>query len=392
MSSVNVLHILRTIKDRASISRTDLQHITDLSWGTITNITRELLNRNLIREEGALSTKAGRKPVRLAINPTSHALVGLNIAAEGIDCLVLNLPGDTLYFEQAPASAVRNNSSEAVLEQAAAMLHRALLAPAVASRVCLGIGIALPGGLDVKQGLLRSAPHLPGWRDVPVREFLQTRLSAPVLIEHNPNCLALAERWFGLAGQSDDLLCIHLGQGVGMGILLHGEIFRGSQQMAGEFGHTTLDPNGPPCACGDHGCVESYCSIAAVLEYARKITTPGSAAAQAITIDELVTLAGTSDAGAQECFTRVGTHLGIGISNLVDLFNPHLIVLTGQLAGANAHFMPALEAELTRHAWKHSSRQLQISKLGPRATVMGACGLILQSVFSQDILPEVLSA
>lgn len=386
MSSINVLNILRTIKDRGSASRTDLQQVTGLSWGTITNTTRELLNRNLIREEGALSTRSGRKPVQLAINPTSHALVGVEIAPECLQCLVLNLAGEILWSAEQPGAA--GQPPESVLERAAAMVADALRFPAVAARICMGIGLALPGALDVRRGLLKSAPRLPGWHDVPVRDFLHQRLHTVIRIEHDPNCLALAERWFGDAGNAENVLCIHLGEGVGMGILLNGEIFRGSQQMAGEFGHITLDPDGPPCACGDCGCVESYCSASALLAYARGI--PDAPAIDSL--DALLHLAIQNHPVAIATFERFGAYLGIGIANLIDLFNPDLIVLAGQIANAAPLFLPTLDRELARHAWPHASRQLLLSQLGTRGAVMGACGMILQSAISQDILLEELSA
>jgi predicted NBD/HSP70 family sugar kinase len=396
MSSVNVLHILRTIKDRAAISRTDLQQVTGLSWGTITNTTRELLNRNLIREQAVQSTRAGRKPVKLAINPESHSLVGVDVASDVVHCLVLNLAGETLWEETQLGAAPPHADAEppaAVLDRVADMVQRAMASPEVTTRICLGVGVSLPGAVDVRRGVLRFAPNLPGWRDVPVREHLQARLSAAVRIEHDPNCLALAERWFGDASLAENVLCIHLGVGVGMGILLGGDVFRGSQQMAGEFGHITLDPSGPPCACGDRGCVEAYCSLSAIVQYAKTHAAAGSAAAGVQTIDELTTLAKAGDAGAAEAFARAGAHLGIGLANLVDLFNPDLIVLAGPLTAASSLFQPSLDAALDRHAWRHSTRRLLISRLpGERGKAMGACGLGLHAAFTSDILPEVFSA
>jgi predicted NBD/HSP70 family sugar kinase len=386
MSSINVLNILRTIKDRGSASRTDLQQVTGLSWGTITNTTRELLNRNLIREEGARATRSGRKPVKLALNPTSHALVGLEIAPEYLHCLALNLAGETLWFAEGPGAA--GEDPDSVLARAAAMIADALAFPAVNARICMGIGLALPGALDVRRGLLKSAPRLPGWCDVPVRDGLQSRLNCAVRIEHDPNCLALAERWFGEAGNAENVLCIHLGDGVGMGILLNGEIFRGSQQMAGEFGHITLDPEGPPCACGDRGCVESYCSASAVLAYANSLTD----APAVDSVQTLLRLAKEDHPVAVATFERFGTYLGVGIANLIDLFNPDLVVLAGQLATEERLYMASLQNQLQRHAWPHANRQMLVSHLGTRAAVMGACGMVLQTAISQDILLEELSA
>ena len=237
--SQRVAHPLRTIKERVAISLTDLQQITHLSWGTITNTTRELLQRNLIREEGSVSTKAGRKPVQLAINPAGHSLIGVEIAPDLVRCLTMNLAGETLKYSEAPSHA--NEPAEDVLNRVVTLVIQAF--GAAPERACLGVGVAVPGSLDLNRGIARHAPQLPAWHDVELLPFLQDRLNTVVRMEHKPNCLALAERWFGDAVHADNLLCIHLGEAVGMGILLEGEVFRGSQHLAGEFGHVTAIRN-----------------------------------------------------------------------------------------------------------------------------------------------------
>ena len=386
MASLSVLHILRTIKEHGTLSRTDLQQMTRLSWGTITNTTRELLDRNLIREEGTLQTKAGRKPMRLAINPTSHGLVGVDLAPSLIRCIALNLAGETLDYRE--CAAAEKDSPHVTLEHAAQLVRETLRQPAVSGRVCLGVGVAAQGAVDVHRGVMKVAPRMPGWHNVPIREYLQLRVSVPVLLEHDPNCLALAERWFGEASAADDVLCINLGEGVGMGILHKGEIFRGAQDMAGEFGHTTLDPNGPPCACGDRGCVETYCSVPAVLEAARHLDGKLPAALRAklpqLSVADLVESARAGEGAIRELFTDMGRHLGLGVANVIDLFNPSMVILCGQLAAAAEFFLPALDEQVARHAWKHARHQTVISTLGDRALAIGACGTVLQSLFEQD--------
>ena len=185
-----------------------------------------------------------------------------------------------------------------------------------------------------------------------------------------------------------------------MGILIEGEVFRGSQQFAGEFGHTTVDPNGPPCGCGDQGCVEAYCSVPAVLGYIRSIPEQQSPELAAMlsfrtpTIAELANLAHHGDKAALAAFARVGTYLGIGLANLVDLFNPDLIVLAGSMMAAREHFMPKLDQAVQKHGWKHSNRQILVSQLGENGIGMGACGMVLQSIFNQDPVgvPELMQA
>ena len=271
MPSLSVLNILRTIKERGAVSRTDLQHTTGLSWGTITNTTRDLLNRNLIREEGALSTKAGRKPVRLAINPSSHSLVGVDIGRKVIRCLMLSLAGEMLWYdefgygpEEAPAD---------VLDRVAALVRKAMEMPSVASPHLPRHRHSRPGraSMCARNGDALRAAHAGVEKMSRCVKFSRGMLTPRVYIEHDPNCLAMAERWFGEAGHAEDVLCINLGEGIGMGILIQGEVFRGSQQLAGEFGHITVDPNGPLCGCGDKGCVESFCAVSAILDYVRSI-------------------------------------------------------------------------------------------------------------------------
>jgi predicted NBD/HSP70 family sugar kinase len=378
MAVTSVLNILRTIKDRGSISRTDLQQVTGLSWGTITNTTRELLERNFIREEGATASKAGRKPMRLALNPARHSLIGVEITPELVRCLAMNLAGDALWYETAHVS--HDEEPESVLDRTADIVRRGL--SAVSSRLCLGIGVAVPGTLNVKLGAVVRAPRLHKWKDVPVRDRLQAKLNAAIRVERIANCLALAERWFGEAGEIEEVLCVKIGEGVGMGVLINGEIFRGSEGMAAEFGHVTIDPEGPACTCGDRGCVEAYCSAPAIVKHAHSLADP--AAAQAKSVEELAALAGASNSAAIATFERMGKVLGIGVANVIDLFNPGLVVLSGKTASAHPHFMRVLEQQVQTRAWPHSSRKLLISRLGERATAMGACGMILQAAFEHD--------
>ncbi len=394
MASLSVLRILRTIKERGIVSRTELQSMTNLSWGTITNTTRELLNRNLIREEGALQTKAGRKPVRLAINPDSHSLVGIDLNCETLRCMATNLCGDALFesYRQYEISL----APEAVLDLVLNMVQEALHSPKVEGRICLGIGVGAPGSIDAAAGILRVAPRLPGWVNVPVRDYLQHRLPVPVLLEHDPNCLALAERWFGHAGSAEDVHCLMLGAGVGMGFLLNGEIYRGSQQQAGEFGHTTVNPEGPVCACGNRGCLEAYCSSQAVIQAIRSHPEKQSEflrnifAQRTPTLEEISDAATNGDQSALDALRDMGTYLGIGLANLVNILNPELIVLSGPMLAVAQHFLPALDEQVQKRSWQHSSRQVILSELGPRGIAVGACGAVLQSLFdtSTMIVPE----
>jgi predicted NBD/HSP70 family sugar kinase len=385
MAALSVLTVLRVIKERGTASRTQLQQVTGLSWGTVTNTTRDLLRRNFIRETGAVDTKAGRKPMRLAINPDSHVLVGVDLVPELLRCVALSLTGETLFAAQRSFAA--DTPPCAVLDLAAELVREA--AAAVPGRRRLGVGLAAPGAVDAGAGVMRFAPQMPNWQNVPVRAYLSERLGEAVRVEHDPNCLALAERWFGAASADDDVVCVMLGDGVGMGILLGGEVYRGAQQMAGEFGHMTIEVDGAPCACGDRGCVEAYASVGAVIAATRAGAQPSEAlqrvlAARDPTVAELVSFARQGDPAARGAFERMGRYLGLAIANTIDLLNPSLVVLCGPLAVAADLFTPAMQEQTRQHAWRHSTQRVVTSHLGQNATAIGACGMVLQGLFGSD--------
>ncbi len=313
--------------------------------------------------------------MRLAINPDNHSLIGVDIGRKIIRCVMLSLIGEVLWKEQ--FSYGTEDAPADVLARVADCVQKGLGLPEAAARTCLGIGVSVHGALDVLNGIMRFAPGMPSWKNAPILQMLQSRLAPRVYIEHSRNCLAMAERWFGKASGADDVLCVTVGGGVSMGILIEGEVFRGSQQFAGEFGHTTLDPNGPPCGCGDNGCIEAFCSAPAVLEYIRSVPDQQSPALVEIfatrnpTMMELATVARAGDAAAIAAFERVGAYLGIGLANLVDLFNPDLIVLAGSLMVAREFFMPRLDRALQKHAWKHSNRQILDFAIGRKCRQHG---------------------
>lgn len=362
MASQSVLHILRTIKERGTVSRTELQQATNLSWGTITNTTRELLQRKMIREVGAMQTKAGRKPVVLEINAAAHALVGLELAPGRLRCVAVSLAGKLLW--QGAATPAAEAGAERVLEQAAELASEAMQSPEAAGRTCLGVGLGAPGAVDAAAGMLRAAPHLAGWQEVAARGFLQARLGRMVQVENAASCAALAERWFGSAGGAPNVACIMLGKGLSMGMLIDGMVYRGADGMAGELGHMTVDPAGPACACGNQGCLELYCM-------------PGLETAEAL-------LAGAQrgEKEALEAWAKMGRYLGIGVANVINLLNPNVVVLCGPLAAGYGHFRGPMEQEIAKRAWRHAGRQVVVSRLGERAVAMGACGVVLQGLLA----------
>ena len=217
-----------------------------------------------------------------------------------------------------------------------------------------GIGVGVPGIIDMTTGMLRESPNLPGWHDYPVRDEIEKRLKAPVILENDANAAALGEFWLGAARDHDSMCMLTLGTGVGGGIVLNGEVWRGMTGMAGELGHITVDPNGPPYGCGSRGCVEQYASATAIKRMAAEAMAHGGApelkrAAEAsveFSAKNVYQMAVQGDEAARAIFRKVGWAVGIVIAGLVNAFNAPMYVIGGGVSSAWEAFAPAMLEEV----------------------------------------------
>jgi glucokinase len=221
-----------------------------------------------------------------------------------------------------------------------------------------GIGVGVPGIIDMKTGMLRESPNLPGWAGSPVQAEIEQRLGTRVILENDANVAALGEKWLGAAKHVDDMIMLTLGTGVGGGIVLEGRIWHGMTGMAGEFGHMTVEPEGPQCGCGNHGCVEQYASATAVVRMAKEAIASGRAPglARAASSDPefnakaVYNLAIQGDEEARKIFGRLGRALGICVANLVNAFNLPMYVVGGGVASAWEAFSPFVFEELRQRS------------------------------------------
>jgi glucokinase len=225
-----------------------------------------------------------------------------------------------------------------------------------------GIGIGVPGIIDLENGTMRTAVNLPGWGNYPARAEIQRRLQTTVILENDGNVAALGEKWLGAARDFSDMAMLTLGTGVGGGLVLGDAIWHGVNGMAGEFGHITVAPDGPLCGCGNRGCLELYASATAIVRMAREAaaSNPGSALARVVTADpafsaqSIYDLAmhgdGDNNEDARRVFERVGRALGIALSTLVNVLNLPVYVIGGGVASAWEAFAPSLFAELRQRS------------------------------------------
>jgi glucokinase len=226
-----------------------------------------------------------------------------------------------------------------------------------------GIGIGVPGIIDMRTGMIRESPNLPGWADSPVRSEIEKRLGTRVVLDNDANVAAFGEKWLGAARNFEDMAMLTLGTGVGGGIVLDGRIWHGVVGMAGEFGHITVEPEGQLCGCGNRGCLEQYASATAVVRMAREAVANGDAielAASASNNPEfsakaVYNLAMQGDEAARRIFRRVGRALGIVLAALVNSLNLPIYVIGGGVSSAWEAFSPSIFEELRQRSMVYAA-------------------------------------
>jgi predicted NBD/HSP70 family sugar kinase len=221
--------------------------------------------------------------------------------------------------------------------------------------------------------------------------MLQSNLHIPVYIENDVNTLTLTERWFGHGQGVDNFLTVTVGRGVGLGIVANGQFYRGQTGGAGEFGHTTINPDGPLCACGKRGCLEAYVGDPGLIRAAKESAARGELSAPVQNLDELLSLAQKGDAAAMRIFDEAGRILGIGIANLINLFNPKKIIVSGEGTREGDFLFVAMKESIQKNTMPglFDPYIVVIAPWGDDAWARGAAGLVLREVFESPIHKKV---
>ena len=250
-----------------------------------------------------------------------------------------------------------------------------------------GVGIGCPGPLDREKGLVIVTPNL-GWNDFPLRDRVSAMVHLPVVLDNDANCATLAEWWLGAAKGSRNVVGFTLGTGIGGGLILDGRLLHGASDVAGEIGHTTIEANGRRCGCGNYGCLEAYASGPAIAMRAREALANGEPSLlrglvdgdlSKLTAAIVYKASGEGDAIASEVVKETARFLGIGVANMLNVFNPDVVVLAGGVAQAGDSLFVPLRAEVRRRAFKPAVDACQIvpGALGGSAGMVGAVAAFL---------------
>lgn len=318
--------------------------------------------------------------------------IGVDLGGTNLRIAAVEESGKLL--EKVSVATESGHGRHGVLDQMCAMV-KATAGKYLDSGKLAGIGIGVPGIIDLETGMLRQSPNLPGWEDYPVRQEIEKRLATRVVLDNDANVAALGEKWLGAAREVDDLLMLTLGTGVGGGLVLGGRVFHGARGMAGEPGHLTVYTDGHACGCGNRGCLEQYASATAVVRLAREAIASGKAprlaqadAGGALTAKVVCELAEQGDRPAQEVYKMMGRALGTALAGLINLLNLPMYVIGGGVADAWEAFSPSMLEEVRKRSFvyqatapesKGPGRKTVIAKaeLGSDAGLFGAARLPL---------------
>jgi N-acetylglucosamine repressor len=386
MRAINRSAVLNTIKTNGPLPRTEIARANNLSAATITGIVAELIRDGLVFEKEEGDSSGGRPPILLALNPRNRFVIGLKLTEDRIIGALTDLEAIILHQETIAWSGL---SPEAAVDGIEELIGRLLPAAGIDRHLILGIGIGLAGIIDAHTGLVRQSPYLP-WRDLDLRGLIQDRLNIPVFLDNDVNMLTLAEKWFGSGQGIANFLVVTVGRGVGLGIVVNNQFYRGVSGGAGEFGHIVVDAGGPPCDCGKRGCLEAYIEDAALLRQAHEAAACGELSRPVETIEDLVALSENGDPVARRIFAGAGEVLGRSLANLINIFNPELILLAGEGTRAEQWLFDPMRREAERFALPGLLRDvhIQVEPWGDEAWARGAASLVLRHLFESPLHRE----
>lgn len=373
--------IFANIFHNGPITQREMSQTAGLSFATVTSAVSGLEKKGIIRRSDESSTNGGRPAALYKCNSTYRYVMGIEARKDELLFLVSDLAGDVLTQKRVPFDKkVGKDAFLTLLIQGAKEQIDVFKGK---EKKFLGIGIGAAGLVNPDDGSVAILSHLSNWGSVPVKKALEEEIGLKVFVHNLAAAAALGESWYGLGRGRKNFLYLSVTDGVGGGIVINGRLYTGASGTAGEFGHITVDDHGPVCTCGNVGCLETFISIPSIIESARKSLSDGvSSAIQeiaggpdgAITFTTLIEAARREDKLAYKLFTDVGRYLGEGVVSLVNLLNPELIVIGGDLVQAGNLILNPVKDVLKRQALEVARKSVEIvfSELGGSASALGS--------------------
>jgi len=385
----NLRKVLRFIHRMGSTSRPAIAQELRLSPATVASLVAELEECGLVQEDGLGKSRGGRKPAILRFNAEWAWVVAAKIGVTRVRVGLANLKGELKGKRVEPLASRDPKDVVRQITHMVSVLLEELPHPRI-----LGMGVCCPGVIDRETGEVLKAVNL-GWENVPLKSLLAEHSPWPVFVEDGADAGALGEKWFGSGQDVENLIYVVVGNGIGSGIILHGELYTGQQHVAGEFGHTSIDFSGPLCPCGNRGCLELYVSARALVRRVEKALQQGEKTlicnfleeGKDLTAELVSEAAYLGDPFALQLLEEAGTLLGRAIGNLVNLFDPELVVIGGGLSLAHPVFFESLKRTVEIQSLFLHRRPVAVRRafFGGDSELVGAAALTVERVFGERV-------
>ncbi len=376
MREINASIVLGLVREHGQISRAEIARIANLSAATVTGIASSLIRQELVVEESTGISTGGRRPILLAFNCRAGVALGVKITERKLVCVATNLGGEEQDEHTIPLP--EHATPTLVVELIATEVAR--LRQLFPGQRFVGVGVGIAGVVDRPTGVCRFSPFLR-WRNVPLRDALEAAIGAPVVVENDVNTLTFAFHEEAIGGADSSIAIVTVGRGVGLGMMIHGHPFRGARGRGGEFGHITVDPDGPLCECGKRGCLEAIVSLPALLRDA------GAVLGQPVKEHELRRFVDSGHDRLSPVLDRAAAIFGGALATLVNILNPDMVVLSGEGSWFVEQMLPTITRSLDAQVFDGLAGEfaLRVDQRGDDFWAKGAAGMLLEETFRPQL-------
>ncbi len=391
LKEINKAILLREIRSRGPISRATLSEITNISKPTVTKLVDSLIRDNLVRKVGGVnSTKnRGKPPLLVEFNAEVGYVIGCMLEVSRIKTVLADLDAHILAREE--VDIPEGDTRDVIIEKMVSTFSNVLKKARKTRQDLLGIGIGLPGIVDSENNRVMFIPHLPGWIDVDLGKILERKMKANVFMDNECRVQALAEKWFGSGMGVNNFVCIETGVGIGSGVISGGRLIRGRNNIAGEVGHMTINPDGSLCYCGGKGCWETMASTGRLIDITamRLKDNPDSRVykvvngdPKSLTLDIIFKAADEKDKFAMDILGEIGYWLGLGIANVISSLDPEVVIIHGEMIQGGELLLRRIKDTVKQKILPKIIKDVDIiySKLGDDVGLIGAISIVIREI------------
>jgi len=383
--------IIEYLYKQGPTSNPDIARYTKMSSPTITKLVQELINLGLVIDMGIGESIGGRKPNLFGINPNARYIVGVDIDCRMVKLGVFNLANEAVSEIITYFGNVKDKHQ--MFTELFSRLDSLLEQTNLDKQAFLGIGVSIPGLINSKTGQTYMDLQIDGKK---VEELFSEHYELPVIIDSDSRVMAIGELAFGYAKNKKDVLCLNICDGIGLGMILNGTVYRGKSGLAGEFGHINVVRDGNLCTCGKYGCLETVASGTALIEQAQAGIKKGQESLiselvdhdiENIHVSDIIEAVNKGDIFAIEIINKLGHFLGEALSSLVHIFNPEMIIIGGKVALAENYLINPIENTLNKYTISHIKKDTKVvtSMLQEKVKLLGSVAMVMNRVFDEKV-------